>query len=121
MVWDDFGGFYDHVDPPQYDIMGLGARSPALIMSPWTRRGSNPEGGSIDHHTYEFSSVLRFIEDIYGLAPLTKRDAQADPLTGAFDFSKPPDMHKLILPLRQDCPYGTHPPFTEHDNVVPGT
>ena len=121
MVWDDFGGFYDHVDPPQYDIMGLGARSPALIMSPWTRRGSNPEGGSIDHHTYEFSSVLRFIEDIYGLAPLTKRDAQADPLTGAFDFSKPPDMHKLILPLRQDCPYGTQPPFTEHDNVVPGT
>jgi phospholipase C len=115
-VWDDFGGFYDHVNPPQYDIMGLGARAPALIMSPWTTRGSNRLGGSIDHHTYEFSSVLRFIEDIFGLAPLTLRDEQADPLTGAFDFSKPPDMHRLILPLRQDCPYGTHPPFNAGDN-----
>jgi phospholipase C len=106
VIWDDFGGFYDHVPPPQYDIMGLGPRTPALIMSPWTRRGTNPKGGYIDDNVYEFSSVLRFIEDLHGLSPMTDRDAQADPLTGAFDFAAEPRMDPLILPLRQDCPYG---------------
>jgi phospholipase C len=105
LVWDDFGGFYDHVPPPRYDIMGLGPRTPALIMSPWTVRGSNKLGGSIDHTTYEFSSVLRFIEDRWGLKPLTSRDQRADPLTGALDFTQQPNMKKLILPERTDCPY----------------
>jgi phospholipase C len=115
VVWDDFGGYYDHVVPPLYDIMGLGPRTPALIMSPYTRRGDNPLGGSIDHHTYEFASVLKFIEDVFGLRSLTHRDGEADPLTGAFDFSKPPDLRRLMLPLRQDCPYGTSPPFLDAD------
>ncbi len=118
VVWDDFGGFYDHVKPPQYDIMGLGARVPELFMSPWTARGTNRLGGKVDHHVYEFSSVLRFIEEVFHLPAMTQRDRQADPLTGAFDFSKPPDMHKLILPLRQDCPYGRHPPFLSNDNLI---
>jgi phospholipase C len=115
IVWDDFGGYYDHVVPPQYDIMGLGPRTPALILSPYTRKGDNPLGGAIDSHTYEFASVLKFIEEIFGLRSLTHRDGQADPLTGAFDFSSPPDMRRLILPLRQDCPYGTSPPFLDAD------
>jgi phospholipase C len=118
VVWDDFGGFYDHVIPPQYDIMGLGPRTPALIMSPYTRKGDNPLGGAIDSNVYEFSSVLKFIEEIWDLEPLTERDAQADPLTGAFDFSAPPDLRKLILPLRQDCPYGTEPPFADADGLI---
>jgi phospholipase C len=117
IIWDDFGGYYDHVVPPQYDIMGLGPRTPGLILSPWTIKGDNPLGGAIDHHDYEFSSVLRFIEDIFGVKPLTLRDRQADPLTGAFDFTAPPDMDRLILPLRSDCPYGTHAPFLSADNV----
>jgi phospholipase C len=115
IVWDDFGGYYDHVVPPQYDIMGLGPRTPALILSPYTRKGDNPLGGAIDSNTYEFASVLKFIEDIFGLRSLTHRDARADPLTGAFDFSRPPDLRRLILPLRKDCPYGTAPPFLDAD------
>src|ERR671914_108203 len=118
LIWDDFGGFYDHVNPPQYDIFGLGPRTPALILSPYTREGDNPLGGAIDSHTYEFASVLRFIEEVFGLGSLTHRDAQADPLTGAFDFSSPPDMRRLILPLRKDCPYGTTPPFLDSDGDV---
>jgi phospholipase C len=106
IVWDDFGGFYDHVVPPHYDIMGTGPRTPALIISPWTRSGSNPLGGAVDHHTYEFSSVLSFIEGIFGLDHLTKRDRMADPLSGAFDFAHP-NFDKLILPYRDECPYGT--------------
>ena len=116
IVWDDFGGFYDHAPPPQYDIMGLGPRVPALVLSPWTRRGTNPLGGAIDTQTYEFSSVLAFIERIFGVAPLTERDANADPLTGAFDFTQEPNLEPLILPLRQDCPYGLAPPFLNQDN-----
>jgi len=106
VVWDDFGGFYDPVVPPHYDIMGLGPRTPALIISPYTRQGDNPDGGTVDHTVYEFSSVLRFIEDLFGLQSMTERDAQASPLAGAFDFAHP-NFEKLILPLRQDCPYGT--------------
>jgi phospholipase C len=107
VVWDDFGGFYDPVAPPHYDIMGLGPRTPALIISPWTVRGDNPEGGSVDHTVYEFSSVLKFIEDLHELDPLTERDAQASPLAGAFDFTQEPRLHRYLLPLRTDCPYGT--------------
>jgi phospholipase C len=116
VVWDDFGGFYDPVVPPHYDIMGLGPRTPALIISPYSRRGDSPDGGSIDHRVYEFSSVLKFIEELHDLKPLTDRDRRANPLTGAFDFSKPPNTHPLILKLRDDCPYGTS--FSE---MLPGS
>ncbi len=103
IVWDDFGGFYDHVPPPHYDVMGLGPRTPALVISPYTVAGDNPDGGSIDSTVYEFSSVLRFIEELHGLPAMTDRDANADPLTGAFDFSAEPNTKKLILEPR-DCP-----------------
>jgi phospholipase C len=106
VVWDDFGGFYDHVVPPHVDIMGFGHRTPALIISPWTVQGDSRDGGSIDSTVYEFSSVLAFIEEIYDLPAMTDRDAAADPLTGAFDFEAEPRMEKLILDLRDDCPYG---------------
>lgn len=102
LVWDDFGGFYDHVPPPHYDIMGLGPRTPALIISPWSRAGDSPDGGSIDHTTYEFSSVLRFIEKLHGLKAMTDRDRRADPLSGAFDFESDPRRGRLILEPR-DC------------------
>jgi phospholipase C len=103
VVWDDFGGFYDHVPPPHYDIMGLGPRTPALIISPYTRRGDNPEGGAVDDNVYEFSSVLKFIEELHGLKPMTDRDERADPLSGAFDFTQEPRLDPVILEPR-DCP-----------------
>jgi phospholipase C len=106
VVWDDFGGFYDPVAPPQTDIMGLGPRTPALIISPYTRRGDNADGGYVDSTEYEFSSVLAFIEQLFGLEPMTARDRHANPLLGAFDFENP-RFKKLVLPLREDCPYGT--------------
>jgi phospholipase C len=100
IVWDDFGGFYDHVTPPHFDVLGLGPRTPALIISPWTRTGSSADGGYIDHTLYEFSSVLRLIENTFGVSPMTERDRQADPLSGAFDFSQKPHLKKLILQTR---------------------
>jgi phospholipase C len=102
LVWDDFGGFYDHVSPPHPDIMGLGPRTPALIISPWTKQGTNAQGGYIDHTDYEFSSVLRFIEDNWHLPAMTDRDKAAKPLTGALDFNQTPDF-KPFLQQTRDC------------------
>jgi phospholipase C len=106
VVWDDFGGFYDPVKPPHFDVMGLGPRTPALIISPYTKQGDSPEGGYVDHTDYEFSSVLAFIERTFGLDPLTQRDKQASPLAGAFDFAHP-DFQPLALDYRTNCPYGS--------------
>ena len=106
IVWDDFGGFYDPVAPPMIDVMGLGPRTPALIISPYARPAARTRRRPVDDTIYEFSSVLAFIEQLFGLDPMTERDANADPLSGAFDFEHP-RFKKLVLPLREDCPYGT--------------
>ena len=97
LTWDDYGGFYDHVPPPQVDGFGLGIRVPMLVISPYAKRGH------IDHRLGEFSSVLRFIEDNWGLSQLTHRDRDAADMSYVFDFRqepRPPDP----LPLRGDCP-----------------
>jgi len=96
LTWDDFGGFYDHVAPPHVDLYGLGPRVPALIISPYAK------SGAIDSTTYEFASVLRFIETIFDVAPLTARDANASDMLSAFDFSQQP-LDPLILEPRA-CP-----------------
>lgn len=97
LLWDDFGGYYDHVPPPHYDAMGLGPRVPFLVISPWAKQGF------VDSTTYEFSSVLRFIEDLHGLQCMTRRDCIANGISNAFDFAQParPRKRKLILKLRQ--------------------
>jgi phospholipase C len=96
LTWDDFGGFYDHVAPPHLDLYGLGPRVPALVISPWTRPGY------IDSRTYEFSSVLRFIERVFDLPALTERDRRANDMLDAFDFEQDP-IEPLILEPRE-CP-----------------
>lgn len=84
LVWDDFGGFYDHYAPPAVDQYGLGARVPLIVISPYAKPGY------IDHTQYEFSSVLKFIEEQYNLPPLTSRDANANDMMNSFDFSQTP-------------------------------
>ncbi|MFN2544455.1 MAG: alkaline phosphatase family protein [Actinomycetota bacterium] len=96
LTWDDWGGFYDHVRPPQVDRFGFGFRVPFLVISPYAKTGF------IDHGNGEFSTVLRFIEANWGLSPLTKRDARAGNLSQDFDFAQPPRQPDP-LPLRTDC------------------
>jgi phospholipase C len=84
VAWDDYGGFYDHVAPPQVDEFGLGFRVPCLIISPYARTGF------IDHVQNEHASVLKFIERQFGLASLSTRDGAANDLSEAFDFTQPP-------------------------------
>jgi phospholipase C len=94
--WDDFGGWYDHVRPPVLDQLGLGPRVPLLMISPWVK------AGYIEHETLEFSSVVRFIEQAYGLPFLTARDSNSADMWDAFDFSQAP-LAPLLLNSRP-CP-----------------
>jgi len=96
LTWDDFGGFYDHVAPPHVDLYGLGPRVPALIISPYARPGY------VDHTGYEFASVLRFIETIFDVPPLTTRDATSNDMLGAFDFTQRP--LPPLLQHQRHCP-----------------
>jgi hypothetical protein len=84
LTWDDFGGFYDQVPPPNLDEFGLGPRVPLLIISPYAKQAY------ISHTQYEFASVLKFIEQRFGLAHLTTRDALANDTLDSFDFSQTP-------------------------------
>jgi phospholipase C len=108
LTWDDWGGFYDHVRPPRVDANGYGLRVPALVISPYAKRGY------IDHQVLSFDAYLKFIEDdfLHGqrLDPAT--DGRPDPrpdvrerakilgdLRRDFDFAHAPRA-PLLLPLR---------------------
>jgi phospholipase C len=82
-TYDDWGGWYDHVPPPAVDEYGYGFRSPALLVSPYAKRGH------VDHTTLDFTSELKFIENNWGVAPLAERDKNANDITSAFDFGSP--------------------------------
>ncbi len=91
VVWDDWGGFYDNAPPPQLDYRGLGIRVPCLIISPYAKQGY------VSHVQYEYGSILRFIEEVYGLLPgsigsrsLGYTDKRARSLNDAFDFHQKP-------------------------------
>lgn len=77
---DENGGFWDHVVPPKGDRWGPGSRIPALIVSPFARKGV------VDHTPYETVSILRLIEQRFGLDPLGERDAKATSLARALDL-----------------------------------
>jgi phospholipase C len=106
LAWDDWGGFYDHVVPPTVDKNGYGLRVPALVISPYAKRGY------VDHQTLSFDAYLKFIEDDFlgghRLDPAT--DGRPDPrptvrenvpilgdLTADFDFAQAP-RPPLVLP-----------------------
>jgi phospholipase C len=67
-----------------------------IVLSPYSKQGV------VSGELGEFSSVLRFIEDNWGLTQLTKRDKQATPMLSAFDFEQEP-REPDPLPLRDDC------------------
>jgi phospholipase C len=90
VVWDDWGGFYDHVEPPTVETLPDGSplrygfRVPCIVVSPYAR------SGYVSHRTHSFVSLLHFIETVFQLQPLTDRDAQASDLLDCFDFAQAP-------------------------------
>jgi phospholipase C len=107
LSWDDWGGFYDHVVPPTVDQNGYGLRVPAMVISPYARKGF------IDHQVLSHDAYLKFIEDIFlggsRIDPATdgRPDSRPDVRENApqlgnllkdFDFSQSP-LPPLILPI----------------------
>jgi phospholipase C len=84
VTYDEYGGRWDHVPPPVVDRWGPGSRVPAVVISPYAKRGF------VDHTRYDMTSILKFIETRWKLKPLSTRDAQANDMTAAFDFTQPP-------------------------------
>jgi phospholipase C len=89
-TYDEWGGWYDHVRPPA----GRGFRVPALLVSAYARRGA------VDSTVLEHASILSFIEHNWGVRPLSRRDAQANDLTTAFDFEQPARRAAIIPAAR---------------------
>jgi phospholipase C len=86
VTYDEFGGQWDHVPPPgqggsagPHDQWGPGTRIPALVVSPFLRGNE-----VIDHTQYDTTSILATIEECYGLAPLSARDAAVNSMSNVF-------------------------------------
>jgi len=123
LAWDDWGGFYDHVAPPAVDQNGYGLRVPALVISPYAKRGY------VDHQTLSFDAYLKFIEDDFlggqRLDPGT--DGRPDPrpdvrednpllgdLTSDFDFDRGP-RPPALLPVHPHTTLVGRTPFQPTD------
>jgi phospholipase C len=72
LTWDEGGGFYDHVAPPTVDSLGDGFRVPMLVISPFTVHGG------VNAALFDHTSVLKFIDDNWGLPPLNSRIAETN-------------------------------------------
>lgn len=130
IVFDEHGGFYDHVTPPaavppgdtmtdryiqhhfQYDQLGV--RVPALVISPLVARGV------IDHTVYDHTSMLATVERLFGMKPLTKRDAAANDFLHLLSLGTPRSDTPTTLnepatnPHPLDCPQLKH----MHDQLI---
>lgn len=84
VTWDDWGGWYDPVRPPQYNSYELGFRVPLIVISAYSKHHY------ISTKQHEFGSLLKFTEETFDLGSLGTTDARADDLADCFDFSKPP-------------------------------
>lgn len=100
LTWDDFGGFYDHVPPPRLNYIAYGPRVPTIAISPYARPGF------VDHRQYDFASILRYIEDRFGLPQMTQYDKMAHSVDGMLDISQKP-LPALPLATRT-CPPGAY-------------
>jgi phospholipase C len=109
ITWDEHGGFYDHVSPSPavppgdtqpatgnnkfgFTFEQYGPRVPGVVISPWIPRNT------IDHRLYDHSSVPATIEALFGLEPMTKRDAAANNLLPLFSLTTVRDDAPATLP-----------------------
>jgi phospholipase C len=103
IVYDEHGGFFDHVRPPRVpddrnsrnlaeDYGQMGIRIPAVAVSPYARRGA------VHHSIYGFESILKMIEWRFGIPPLTKRDRYAQNIARSFDWQSRPRLDLPALP-----------------------
>jgi phospholipase C len=126
--WDDWGGFYDHVVPPNVDENGYGLRVPGLVISPYAKRGF------VDHQVLSFDAYDKFIEDVFlnGQRLDPKTDGRPDPrpdvrentsilgnLALDFNFNQLP-RPPVILPVHPRTTLTNRPPFQPVNVAVRG-
>jgi phospholipase C len=110
LTYDEHGGLYDHVVPPpacppdELTPIGpngpeegafdqLGIRVPMMVVSPWAKKHF------VAHHTYDHTSIVRFIEARFVMPALTNRDANAEAPWEMFDFDSPPHADPPAIPI----------------------
>jgi phospholipase C len=96
ITWDDWGGWFDHVPPPQiYNSYESGLRVPLIVVSPYAK------AAYISHVNHDFGSILRFIEVTFGLPEIDPAvgyaDSRADDLSDCFDLTQTPLPFKTVL------------------------
>jgi phospholipase C len=87
VTYDEAGGYFDHVAPPQLDAFGLGVRLPTWVISPWAKPGH------LEPTLYEHSSILKFIEAVFGLPTLASVNHSFDtstPVGSNYEAGGPP-------------------------------
>jgi phospholipase C len=84
VVWDDWGGWYDHVTPQILNSYELGFRVPLIVISPYAKLAY------VSHVPHEFGSILKFTEETFNLPSMGTTDVRADDLSDCFNFSQPP-------------------------------
>jgi phospholipase C len=106
ITWDDWGGWYDHVAPPQVLIncaqwgcgYVYGFRVPLIVVSPYAK------AQYISHTQHDFGSILKFIETTFGLPSLGYADAAADDFSDCFNYAQTPLQFQAI-PAALDAQY----------------
>jgi phospholipase C len=108
VTWDDWGGWFDAVSPPQYNSYELGFRVPLIVISAYAKKSY------ISTKQHEFGSILKFTEKTFGLGSLGTTDRRADDLYDCFDFSQSP--RKFVkIPAPHDASYFLNlPPDNEN-------
>ena len=119
LLYDEHGGFFDHVPPPaaippdqaaatgdKFKFDRLGVRVPALLVSPWVRKGW------VDHQVYDHTSLLATVKNAFGLPEfLARRDAQANVLSDAGFLAAPRPLDDTPANLARLVPdHVTRPP-----------
>jgi phospholipase C len=84
VTWDDWGGWFNHVAPPQLDYQGLGFRVPMIVISPYAKPSY------VSHTQYEFASILKFVEDNWKLGRIGVNDVRAASIADCFNFLQAP-------------------------------
>ena len=126
IVYDEWGGFFDHVRPPRVpdqrnakdvneDYGQMGFRIPAICVSPWVKRGH------VAHTVFGFESILKLISYRFGLDPLNKRVRYANNIGTTFDWASKPRLELPDLPtpehvVSQPCAIGGLDQAREHEH-----
>jgi phospholipase C len=109
ITWDDWGGWFDHVTPQILNSYELGFRVPLIVVSPYAKLGY------VSHVQHEYGSILKYVEETYGLPSLGYTDARADDFADCFNYVQTPTPFQVIAADRRaqyflGAPLSTVPP-----------